>query len=84
MANDSSILVVVLSRSGFTKPKGLALYHDGSILVLDHGTNELCAVDLHTKQQHVLASHLPVGATGAMDFPGGLAVSRDGTIYIAG
>ena len=70
--------------SGFTKPKGLALYHDGSILVLDHGTNELCAVDLHTQQQHVLASHLPVGATGAMDFPGGLAVSRDGTIYIAG
>ena len=68
---------------GLTRPKGMALYQ-GSLLVLDHGAKELCAVDLRTQQHQVVASQLPVGAAGPMDFPGGLAVSSDGTIYIAG
>lgn len=68
---------------GLSKPKGMARYQ-GSLLVLDHGTRDLHAMDLQTKQQQVLAWHLPIGAAGPMDFPGGLAVGRDGTIYIAG
>jgi len=51
--------------------------------VLDHGTRELSAIDCTTARRQVLATHLPVGAAGPMDFPGGLAVGRDGTMYIA-
>jgi len=74
--------------NGLNKPQGLAVWKN-SLLVLDRGTKELCAVDLATKKPQVLAHHLPVGdppgcARGPMEFSGGLAVGSDGTIYIAG
>ena len=73
---------------GLDKPKGIALRQD-ALLVLDRGTKELRAVQLATGQQHILATHLPVGdppgcSRGPMDFSGGLAVGSDGTVYIAG
>ncbi len=73
---------------GLDQPKGIALRQD-TLLVLDRGTKELCAVHLSTGQQQTLATHLPVGdpagvSRGPMDFSGGLAVGSDGTIFIAG
>ncbi len=73
---------------GLDKPKGIAVRQD-ALLVLDRGTKELRAVNLSSGQQHVLATQLPVGdpagvSRGPMDFSGGLAVSSDGTVYIAG
>ena len=73
---------------GLSKPQGLALRQD-TLLVLDHGTKDLRAVNLSTSQQQILASHLPVGdppgcSRGPMEFAGGLAVGPDGTIYIPG
>jgi len=73
---------------GLDKPKGIAVRQD-ALLVLDRGAKELRAVNLSSGQQHVLATHLPVGdpagvSRGPMDFSGGLAVSSDGTVYIAG
>lgn len=73
---------------GLARPKGLALRHD-TLLVLDHGTKELRALNLTTKQQQTLASQLPVGdppgcSRGPMEFAGGLAVGPDGTMYIPG
>ncbi|MBI3303847.1 MAG: SMP-30/gluconolactonase/LRE family protein, partial [Deltaproteobacteria bacterium] len=73
---------------GLAKPQGIALRQD-ALLVLDRGTKEIRAVHFASGQQHVLASDLPVGdppgcSRGPMDFSGGLAVGRDGTIYIAG
>jgi sugar lactone lactonase YvrE len=79
---------VVSVIDGLDKPKGLAL-RQNALLVLDRGTKELRAVNLATRRQQLLASHLPVGdpagtARGPMDFSGGLAVGSDGAIYIAG
>ena len=73
---------------GLGKPKGIALRQD-TLLVLDPSTKELRAVTLASGQQQILASHLPIGdpsglSRGPMDFPGGLAVGSEGTIYIAG
>lgn len=73
---------------GLARPKGIAV-RNNAILVLDHGTKELRLVDLASKQQHTLASYLPVGdppgySRGPMEFAGGLAVGPDGTIYIPG
>ena len=73
---------------GLHKAQGLAV-HNNTLLVLDRGTKELCAVDLATKRPQVLVQHLPVGdppgcSRGPMEFSGGLAVAADGTIYIAG
>ncbi len=68
--------------NGLLTPKGMALYQD-HLLVLDAGAQTLHAVNLETRQSETLASALPVGAKGPMDFPGGLAVLRDGMICIA-
>jgi sugar lactone lactonase YvrE len=81
-------VVVSSVADGLAKPKGIALQQD-TLLVLDQGTKELRAVNLSNGQQQVLASHLPIGdpsglSRGPIDFPSGLAVGRDGTIYIAG
>jgi hypothetical protein len=73
--------------AGLDKPKGLAL-HQNTLLILDRGLKELYGVNLTNGQKQTLAFHLPVGdppgcSRGPMDFSGGLAVSQDGTIYIA-
>lgn len=73
---------------GLANPKGIALQQD-TLLVLDHGTKELHAVSLTSGLTDILATDLPIGdppgcSRGPMDFPGGLAVGHDGTIYIAG
>ncbi len=73
--------------AGLLQPKGLAL-QDERLLVLDHGTQELHAIELATNKPQVLASQLPIGEPDGlsrcpMDFLGGIATSIDGTIYIA-
>ena len=52
--------------------------------LLDTGAKALHAVNPHTHQRQVLVTALPIGASGPMDFPGGLAVSPAGTVCIAG
>jgi sugar lactone lactonase YvrE len=73
---------------GLAKPRGMAVWGD-TLLVLDHGTKELYAIELSTQQRQTLTSHLPVGdpaglTRGPMDFSNSLAVGPDGTIYIPG
>jgi sugar lactone lactonase YvrE len=84
---------------GCTAPQGLALAAD-QLLILDVGRKQLLSFSLTTKHRQTLAANLPVGAQpgvtpkpllGVPDLiPGplspfaGLAVGRDGTIYIAG
>jgi len=73
---------------GLDKPKGIAV-RQGMLLVLDQGTKELRAVSLTDGQTNILATDLPIGdpsgcSRGPLDFPGGLAVGHEGTIYIAG
>ena len=84
---------------GLGTPQGLAVAGD-QLLILDVGNKELVSFSLSTKQRHTLVTNLPVGAQpgvtpkpllGVPDLiPGplspfaGLAVGRDGMIYIAG
>lgn len=68
--------------NGLSRPKGMAFYQS-RLLVLDVGDQILHAVDVKTRQRETLASALPIGAKGPMDFPSGLAVLPDGTICIA-
>lgn len=84
---------------GCTAPQGLALAGD-QLLILDVGSKQLLSFALTTKHRQTLATNLPVGAPpgvtpkpllGVPDLiPGplspfaGLAMGRDGTIYIAG
>jgi hypothetical protein len=84
---------------GLQTPHGVALAND-QLLILDVGSKQLISFSLSTKQKQTLVSGLPVGAApgvtpkplmGVPDLiPGplspfaGLAVSNDGTIYIAG
>lgn len=72
-----------LVLDGLQTPKGMGLYQN-ALLVLDAGPKSLHAIDLDTRQHQVLVTDLPIGASGPMDFPGGLAVSPEGTVYIAG
>ncbi len=92
---DGSVVSVL---EGLREPQGLALRGE-ELLVLDVGSKELYAVRPATRELRTLASFLPVGAPpgirpqplmGVPDLvPGplspfaGLAVGRDGTIYIA-
>lgn len=83
---------------GLSEPQGIAVA-GGRLLVLDVGTRELLSFALHGGDRQVLASGLPVkappgiapkllGSVGTMSGPmepcAGLALSPDGTIYIAG
>ncbi len=74
--------------TGLLRPRGLTRWGT-TVLVLDHGSKRLHALDLSTQQTQTLATDLPIGtppgvAPGPMEFPGGLAVGSDGTIYLAG
>lgn len=83
---------------GLTAPQGLVCFGE-QVLILDVGSKQLTSFSLATRQRHTLVANLPVGAQpgvtpqpllGIPDLiPGplspfaGLAVGRDGTIYIA-
>ncbi|MCS6926711.1 MAG: gluconolaconase [Candidatus Binatia bacterium] len=83
---------------GLTVPQGIVCVGD-QLLILEVGNKQLTSFSLATRQRHTLVANLPVGAQpgvtpkpllGIPDLiPGplspfaGLAVGRDGTIYIA-
>jgi streptogramin lyase len=74
---------------GFRHPEGIALAHDGRLLVLDTGRRELLGLDPASGRRRVLARHLAVGLTdgNAPDDPflmAGVAVMADGSAYVSG
>ncbi|MBI3796696.1 MAG: gluconolaconase [Deltaproteobacteria bacterium] len=84
---------------GLKTPQGLVLLGD-QLFVLDAGSKELLTLSLTTRQHQTLVTNLPVGAPAGVTpkpllgvpdlIPGplspfaGLALGKDGTIYIAG
>jgi sugar lactone lactonase YvrE len=71
---------------GLAHPEGLAVDHDGSLLVVESGAGKLTRI-LPSGATVVLASGLPLGAAAAADVPpawafNGVAVGPSGAIYV--
>lgn len=69
-------------------PEGLALMKDGRLVIAEAGARRVVAIDLHTQQRSVLASDLPppvaaLRTPSPVGMPTGVAVGRDGAIYIS-
>ena len=82
---------------GLRRPQGIAVA-DGVLYIVDAGAKEVLAVDLNTNARTTIASGLPVGPPPGVDpkplkgmppFSGpqgpfaGIAVGRDGTLYVS-
>ena len=66
------------------KPEGIAVKPDGTILVVNVGTQELLQVDPETGAVNTLVKHLPVGLFVPEGFftLSGVTVSKAGNIYL--
>lgn len=75
--------------AGLIQPEGLALDHDGNLLVVESGAGRLSRVDLTSGAVTILADDLALGAAAPADWPpswffNGLAVGERGDIYVTG
>jgi sugar lactone lactonase YvrE len=73
---------------GLAHPEGLAVDHDGTLLVVESGAGRLTRV-LASGEMVVLADGLPLGVPAAADTPpayafNGVAVGPSGAIYLTG
>lgn len=68
-------------------PEGVALDHQGGLLVVEEGAGRLSRIDLASGEVHVIVEGLALGTPGSPVFPpswffSGVAVGADGTIYV--
>lgn len=75
--------------TGLSRPEGLAVAADGSLLVVETGTGKLLAIHAEDGTRQVLAEGLAVGAPGPQGFPpawlfNGVTRDSSGAIYITG
>lgn len=78
----------VLGRN-LHQPEGLAMLPDGSIAVVEAGARRLVRLDPSSGKTSVIDADLPIGDADGIDpvpshVPAGLAVSRQGIIYVTG
>lgn len=72
--------------SGLHDPLGIDRLPDGRIVVLEPGGGRVSAIDLATGKRTVLAHGLPLSIHGQdlpENTPLGIAVARDGTVYVS-
>lgn len=87
---DSSVLSEPLQVAGpFEQPEGLALDHNGNLLVVETGRQRLVRVDPQTGSSRVIASQLALGAPASEGVPptwmfNGVDVGSNGNIYVSG
>jgi sugar lactone lactonase YvrE len=96
LIKDDVILDVPIEiTGGLSQPEGLAVAPDGALLVVETGTGQVTRIELHEEngEQHTHKSTLAEGLDlGIQAIPGtvptwifsGIAVSKDGSIYVAG
>jgi sugar lactone lactonase YvrE len=78
-----------LADARFNTPNDLAFGPDGNLYVADFGNNSIRAIDLIKKEVRTLAGGSLAGfrngngRTAAFNAPTGLAVGKDGAIYVA-
>ncbi len=74
---------------GLDSPEGLAVDHDGSLLVVESGAGRLSRIDPATGDVSVVASNLALGIPPSPGWPptwffNGVAVGDGGDIYVTG
>lgn len=86
---DAEVISPIVVAAGLSHPEGLAVNHDGSLLVVETGRGQLSRIDVATGTVRAMATGLALGATG---FPGAspmwlftaVAVAPNGDIFVAG
>ena len=78
-----------LTAAGLALPEGLAVDHDGSLLVVESGIGRLSRVDLATGSLHTVADNLALGTAPPDGWPptwifSDVAVGEAGAIYVTG
>jgi sugar lactone lactonase YvrE len=73
--------------SGLSQPEGMAVDHDGSLLVVESGLKQLIRIDPETGEKTVIADNLAIGVpppTGWMPFwlLNDVTVDEHGNIYV--
>lgn len=71
---------------GLSRPEGLAVTPDHSLVVVEAGAQRLMSVDLRTRTLRLIDDGLPVGSASdpsGIDRFSGVAVGRCGAIYVA-
>jgi sugar lactone lactonase YvrE len=72
---------------GLSRPEGLAWAPNGKLLVAETGARRVLAVDPKSGSAEVLADDLAIGLKATQSAPGlptGIAVGKDGAIYVTG
>jgi len=76
-----------LVASGLSKPEGMAVYHDGSLLVVESGLRQLIRIDPDTGDKTIVADNLAIGVSppsGWMPYwlLNDVTVDEHGNIYV--
>jgi len=79
----------LLTADDLTNPEGLAVDHDGTLLVVESGLGRLSRIDPATGVVSTVADNLALGAPGPAGWPptwlfNGVAVGERGDIYVTG
>jgi sugar lactone lactonase YvrE len=74
--------------AGLSRPEGIAMAPDGRLIVAEVGARRVLAVNLSKSDTvEILAEQLAIGLDGAgsgPNLPTGVAVGKDGAIYVSG
>ena len=75
--------------SGLAQPEGLAVDHDGSLLVVESGAGRVSRIDPDTGAVSLVAEGLALGAPGPAGWPptwllNDLTVGEQGDVYVTG
>ena len=88
-ANGAVLDPPAVIASGLVQPEGLAVDHDGSLLVVESGVGRVSRIDPHTGEVSLVAEGLALGAPGPDGWPptwllNDVTVGKNGDIYVTG
>lgn len=71
------------ASASFNFPSAIAIAPDGSIVIAEHGNNDIRRLDAQGLVATLTPSGPPVSAGGMFSYPSGIAVAYDGSIFLA-